>query len=280
MTTGRTGVQAALLVAGVWMLAAAGAGGCTVGSGSGAARGPLWVLGCSSELPAPGDLGTPAAPYDFSLDPTFFAGEPIEDVSMTVHENRLVIRMQRNTGPIEFNDTLSFDVQNSLQVARCVRGRIENGVGDWDMTDETSGAWCDWSGGAVDGGAAPARARISLTAGGYIQASLALLQTCPLDEGAALVGHSQTGWIEFTDFGAAAQPDLAPEARTAFGTSTDFKVNYDERLRATFHVELEDDRVIVARRMNLPAPSPRIGGTLDGRFDFDLLRGRAAQPFP
>ena len=266
---------------------AVGVGGCTVGSGTGAANGPVWVLGCSSKLPAPGNLGTKDDPYNFSLEPTFFAGEPIEDVSMTVRENRLVIRMQRNTGPIEFNDTLAFDIQNSLQVARCVRGATVGGVGDWDMADATMGAWCDWSGagggadgGAADGGTGVPRARIQLTEGGYVQASLALLQTCPLDEGASLVGHSKSGWIEFLDFGSAAQPNLDPALRTPFDPGTDFKVNFGERLRANFHIELEDDRVIVARRMNLPLPSPRIGGTLDGRFDFDLERGRAAQPFP
>jgi hypothetical protein len=68
--------------------------------------------------------------------------------------------------------------------------------------------------------------------------------------------------------------------RTAFDTSTDFKVNFGERLRANFHVVLQDDRVITAERMGLPLPSPRFGATLDGRFDLDLVRGRAAQPFP
>ena len=29
-----------------------------------------------------------------------------------------------------------------------------------------------------------------------------------------------------------------------------------------------------------PPTAPVIGGTLDGYFDFDLARGRSAQPFP
>jgi len=223
---------------------------CTVGSGSGSAKGPLWVLGCRSGLPG-GNLGTPAAPSNFSLDPIFFAGEPIEDVSKTVHENRLVIRMQRNGGPIEYNDTLSFDVSNSYEVARCIRGRTVGGVGDWDMSPDLDN-WCDWSGAGatVDGGAVVDHPRIALTPKSYVQASLALLSTCPLEEG------------------------------TALDPNGDFKVNFGDRLRASFHVELEDDRVITAQRMNLPEPSPRIGGVLDGQFDFDLERGRAAQPFP
>ena len=291
MTTMRTRVRA-LLTIGLSPLVVFG--GCTVGGGAGNATGPLWVLGCSTSLPEPGDYGTQAAPVDFSLNPIFFAGVPIEDVSMTVHENRLVIRMQRNAGPLEFNDTLSFDIQNSFEVARCVRGRINpDGTPDWDVPARPEDAWCDWTGrggttdgggadgggGATDGGTPVQRGRVRLTRAGFVQVSLALLQTCPLEEGAALVGHSDEGWIEFLDFGTAAQPDLPPNMRTAF-EGTDFKVNFGERLRATFHVDLVDDRVIIAERMNLPVPSPRIGGTLDGRFDFDLERGRAAQPFP
>ena len=62
-----------------------------------------------------------------------------------------------------------------------------------------------------------------------------------------------------------------------------FKVNFGERLHATFHVVLEDDRVLTAQQTGTPGgpvPDPVIGGTLDGAFDFDLVRGRAAQPFP
>jgi hypothetical protein len=270
-------------------------GGCTVGSGTGNAAGPVWVLGCNPDLPD-GNYGTPNAPMDYSLNPIFFAGVPIEDIT-PVNENRLVIRMQRNGGPIEFNDTLAFDILNSYEVARCVRGRITpDGTPDWDVPMDPAAAWCDWSGAApgadggaaADGGATATRARIRITDAGFVQVSLALLATCPLKDGVALIGHSTDGgdawttgdgWIEFEDFGGAMQPQLAPDMRTAFG-STDFKVNYEERLRATFHVVLDDDRVITARRLGRPVPTPRFGAVLDGRFDFDLVRGRAAQPFP
>jgi hypothetical protein len=252
------------------------------------AAGPLWILGCNTALPG-GNYGTPEDPVDFSLNPTFFAGEPIEDPSKTVHQNRLLIRMQRNGQAVEFNDSLSFDIQDSLQVARCVRGATVNGVGDWDMPSPGSGRdpWCDWSGegfqpvdGGVtgDGGAPPTPgvARLRVTSLGFVQASLILLQTCPLREGASLVGHAVDGWIEFLDFGSASQP---PENRTPI-TDLDFKVNYGERLNARFHLILQDDRVITAERLERPVPEPRFGGTLDGRFDFLMVRGRAAQPFP
>ena len=48
--------------------------------------------------------------------------------------NRLIIRMQRNGNAIEINDTLYFDIPDSLQVARCMRGRTVGGVPDYDDT--------------------------------------------------------------------------------------------------------------------------------------------------
>jgi hypothetical protein len=60
----------------------------------------------------------------------------------------------------------------------------------------------------------------------------------------------------------------------------DFKVNFGERLHANFHVVLQDGTVVGAIMDRIPVPAPRMGGTLDGYFDFDLDRGRAAQPFP
>ena len=84
MTADRRG-GLVLLAAGVAGTALA-LGGCTVGSGSGSASGPLWVQGCE---------GTQAAPAAFDLRPTFFAGDPIDDPSKATSVNRLLIRLQR-----------------------------------------------------------------------------------------------------------------------------------------------------------------------------------------
>jgi hypothetical protein len=87
------------------------------------------------------------------------------------------------------------------------------------------------------------------------------------------------GWIQFLDFGSAAQPDLPPDQRTAVGS--DFKVNFGERLRASFAMKLGDQEVINAELNHLPqVPDPQIGGYLSGSFDFTFERGRAAQVFP
>jgi hypothetical protein len=208
--------------------------------------------------------------------------------------------MQRSGNPVEVNDTVYIDVQNALEVARCVRGRIANGAGDWDprMVSNPDGTltttpWCDWNGAADDGGAgdaaaavpsdagAPAamtapRGRINLSTQDYVRASFAPLHTCVE---ARLVGVAAPGsWIEFYEFGSAAETNKTADARDAVGP--DFKVNFGERLHATFHLELVDQRITNAQKNREPVPTPRIGGALDGSFDFDLQRGRAAQPFP
>jgi hypothetical protein len=293
---------------------AVAATGCTVGGGSGSAKGSLWVTGCSDNLSSP-NFGTPAMPEAYDLQPTFFAGEPIDDLATgAMHKNRLIVRMQRTGLAIQYNDTLYFDVENSYEVARCVRGRIVNGQPDWKQSElrynQQPVDWCDWTGyaftdgGTVDAGndGGPPDASASLDAGALLDAgasldggmsvmaqypkihltpdtdlrsSLALLTTCPQ---ANVSADASGGWIELMDFGGAEQSDLAPDLRTPLGT--DFVINYGDRLRASFHLELSDAQVISAVENNLPQPDPEIGGTLDGFFDFDLERGQSAQAFP
>ena len=122
-----------------------------------------------------------------------------------------------------------------------------------------------------------ARPRIYIATELVVRSSLSLLFTC---HNANVVGLAVSGWIDFIDFGTAEQPDLPPELRGEI-KQEEFTVNFGDRLRANLHVELGDQRVITAiKREDLLIPSPLIGGTLDGSFDFDLERGRAAQPFP
>ena len=76
----------------------------------------------------PRDAWTTPAPYD--MGPTFFAGEPIEDVRVDGRENRIVIRLETAgqrvrrskgvaaLGPVK--DILYFDV-DAYATARCVR---------------------------------------------------------------------------------------------------------------------------------------------------------------
>jgi hypothetical protein len=261
---------------------------CTVGGGTGTASGELMVNGCNSD-------DTLKEPQPYNLRPTFFAGEPIEDICPlpgpchAPHINRLVIRMQRIANrPVEVNDTLYFDIQNAREVARCVQGHIkDDGSPDWDTRLVTGPdgttiqglSWCVPAGGSVgvDGGANTV-ARINLSTQDYVRASLVPLFTCGE---ARVVGVSLPGagsWIDFEYFGSAAEPQLPPEKRT--GVDNDFKVEFGQRLRAHFHMVLGDQHVTYAMQTHMAVPEDDIRGILDGWFDFDLERGRAAQPFP
>ena len=66
---------------------AASAGGCGIGEGSGSAR----ARSGSSAAAMASRSGTPDKPMSFDLKPTFFAGEPIEDIAGVPPSNRLII---------------------------------------------------------------------------------------------------------------------------------------------------------------------------------------------
>jgi hypothetical protein len=281
------------------LFAALAAAGCGVGDGTGAAVGTLFVEGCRPISPT-GVL--PA--YD--LKPTFFAGQPIEDICPPPgncpgeRTNRLIIRMQRQGKRIEVDDTIYLDIENSVKVGNCIRGAVKNGAPLWDTRtilnpdgSPTTIPFCDWSwsvaadggvpdAGAVDAGADPVagmtapRARINLSTLDYARASIMPLESCIEQR---LVGVALPGsYIEFENFGSAAQPDVPPTERLP--VDKDFKVLFGERVRASFHLVLNDERVTTAMKLRDAVPSPKIGGVIDGTFDFDLDRTRAAQPFP
>jgi hypothetical protein len=268
-----------VLLAALPALAAVSAVGCTIGEGSGAAMGPLWILGCPHD--GKPDYGSEADPIPFDLAPTFFAGEPIEGISDGIPANRLIIRMERTGNEIQISDTLFFDVIDSGRIARCLRGRTVAGVPDWDTTSGTLNtmdpSWCEPMAGPNG------ETRIHLIPFGPVRSALTPLATCQSSMHppavVSITGVANDGWIEFLDFGPAEQPDKAPDDRDP--VETDFKVNFGQRLRANFSVVLGDDRTETAihNRIDVP-PAARIGGTLDGNFDFDLERGRAAQTFP
>jgi hypothetical protein len=273
-------------------VAAVTAAGCGIGDGSGTADGMLWILGCQDGDP----LGTPDKPQLFHLDPTFFAAEPIEDISDGAPTNRLIIRMQRNGNATEITDTLYFDVRDSAEVARCLRGKTNAGIPDWNTTsgavvDDLNGvppadqqAWCEAP------VTVPGVARIHLVPFGPVAVSFAPLASCHSDmhppAQVNITGVARDGWIQFENFGDAIeanQATTASDARHPIINTHDsgFKVNYGQQLTASFHIEMGDERVAAAMRdKKQPPTDPQIGGFLDGRFDFDFQRGRSAQTFP
>lgn len=289
--------RAALLV-----LAISITGACTVGNGVGAARGVLYEYGCTKGgdyCTSSGVCGTIAAPVFYDLQPNYFAGEPINDLRQQdpgseIMENRLIIRLQRSGKQIELNDVLTFDVVNSYEVARCVRGRVDPVAGnDWDPNncyrDPTS-----------DTG--PGRLRIQYDSD--IDASLVLKATCTANLVASAVSApvplypatydtnpqpvvtdgNWDSWVEFQEFGTASQTNKAPTDRDPIGPK--FLVDFGQRIYAIqFKLTLVDSNIVNAAIKDLPTPYSQIGGTLGGdpttgRFDFDLQRGQGAQFFP
>jgi hypothetical protein len=286
----------------VLAMASAFAGGCSVGQGVGAAKGALFDYGCSKkngDYCADGVCGTAEhyAPYD--LHPIFFTGEPINDLRQqyagsAIMHNRIIIRLQRSGKQIDYNDVLTFDVKNSYEVARCVRGRVDEvtGAKDWDPANCYRDPTSDQGPG-----------RIRIQHDGSIDASLLLKDTCPIAETLDLPSASThvatsygsvpdpqvtdgswLSWVEFQEFGSASQADRPATQRDPVGPK--FLVDFGQRIYASaFRLTLADSNLVQAALDDLPTPEAQIGGVLGGdsstgRFDFDLQRGRGAQPFP
>jgi hypothetical protein len=279
-------------------LAVFGLGACSLGKGVGAASGVMYEYGCNKNgdyCTSGGECGTEASPAPYDLRPIYFAGEPIDDLreysaGSAVMSNRLTIRLQRSGKQLELNDVLTFDVASSYEVARCVRGRVDStsGGNDWDEANCYR---------ASDSG--PGRMRVQYD--GDVHAALTLKSTCtanlvgsaisgpvPLSYTTATVPVVANGawesWVEFQDFGSAAQADRQPQARDAI--SPKFRIEFGERIYATsFFLTIIDDNVVSAAIYDRPRPNAQMGGILGGdpttgRFDFDLERGQGAQFFP
>ena len=271
--------------------------GCTVGQGTGAASGKLFVLDCSSAgdyCDSTGVCGTLSAPADYNLSPDFFAGEPIDQIAIQnglplsgsePRMNRISIRLQRSGKQVENTDALFFDVVNSYEVARCVRGREVPVVGQPNQHDYDN-RYCFRA--STTG---PARVRISVESG-IIHSTLSPRSTCTrpaaatADDVLPVNGVVQTvdggaweSWIEFADFGSAAQNDRDPTARTPI--SPTFRIQLEDRLHASaFSLTLQDEKVVTAQVDLQPPLNPDMGGSLTGWFDFKLERGQSAQIFP
>ncbi len=293
----------------------AACGGCAVGSGSGSATGPLFVVGCNKGAnfgpSIDGGSGYMVAPRTYDLKPTFFAGEPIDDLQKGSGAMNVVQMRMASSGLLErYTDFLEFSVSSSYEVARCVRGRTVNGQPDYLVNaplplrlataanPQPTTLWCDWTAMAFSDGGAPdaaipgapdagvsldggmstmaAAPRIHLTPYTDIIASLGLYLTCPDGD---VAGAGVDGWIQFQSFGNAEQADYPPDQRTAI--PSDFVINVGDRLRASFQVVIGDPRYVTAVETgSAPPTAPIIGGTLDGYFDFDFARGPGAQTFP
>jgi hypothetical protein len=178
--------------------------GCSVGSGSGAAKGSLFVFSCNDTSPY-GEVPDPTQPtvvlpipYNLGPDstrpPEFFAGIPIDDlVQGPGAMNQIEFRMQ-STGLVQlYTDTLEFDAINAFEVARCLRGRTVNGQPDYLVTQplplslataanpNPMTVWCDWSGTAfsADGGAPDAAVPGGPDAGAALDGGMSMSPSAP-----------------------------------------------------------------------------------------------------
>lgn len=268
---------------GVTLLAAV-AMGCTVGSGSGEAAGPMYIANCA------GYGGLISEPVLFDLDPKFFAAEGVEDIREGDKLNRLAIRIQRFGGNIESTDVLLFDIVNSYEVARCVRGRTFLTF-QGEVAPDYDANVCWWP-----TPAGPPRMRVGPN--DYVRASLLPFGSCRSDNAPLVVVGTAIGcanertdrpcppvaqekwpsWIEFETFGSVRREMGSPDQRSPVGRG--FKVNFNERIWASkFSLTLADD-LLIQPNVTPSVRDPRIGGRMEGWFDFDFERGRAVQTFP
>lgn len=268
------------------MLAAAllaAVAGCGVGAGVGSVSGQLYVRQCTPES----DYGTPTDGADYTLEPEFFVGEPIEDIRRGGSENRIVIRIEtvgrriRNSGGIiergVVKDQLTFDI-DVYPVARCVRAAaagIAPGAVSMDLP-----RFCQVT--------AAGKPRIRIGYEQPIRVSFTPRATCPRNAYVVGAGRGDdprvngvrqpvtdpsawASWIEWKHFGSAHEAEI--------GAS--FGLEFGERLEAdAFKLRVEDDKVLKAELEERLPPRPELEADLHGRFDFDLDRGQGAQTFP
>jgi len=250
-------------------------------SGTGHIEGDVALLGCTENRDQTG--------Y-FNLGARFFAGEPFDDSSPSKRNNQLIIRIQRSSQRAESTDVVALSITSTYEVARCVAGfTMADGTQDWDPR------LCDRSMGT---------ARVAIGDGGQvIHGSFDPYKTCPnaalLDAYSALLSGVAQGDCDSTDPGVMALnpvgcPATCPDRNSwvefsVFGRAHEssgqvdprFIVNYDEQIKATnLHLGLCDVATIQANKDRRFVPAPRLTGTLDGDFDFDLRRGQGAQSFP
>jgi hypothetical protein len=87
--------------------------GCSLGKGTGALSGSLYVEECTTES----DYGAAGAPAPYNLNPTFFVADPINDFQSEHPDNKVTIRVQSSGQPIELADALIVGIADVGPVA-------------------------------------------------------------------------------------------------------------------------------------------------------------------
>jgi hypothetical protein len=202
--------SAGLLATGAILLAAAAAG-CQYDTGDGEVTGQVLVRYCEKDKALWDSRveekdGTYKLSGDSDPGQIYMAGEPFEDVREPPRANRLVIRLQRSGKRIESNDVLTFDIVDSYEVARCMRGATVRGS-DGVVRPDYLESFCT----RVTPSSPP---RLRVGANLPIRAYFTPRSTCPnnVTTVASAVARLEGGsgawesWIELEKFGSARLP--------------------------------------------------------------------------
>ncbi|MEO8215399.1 MAG: hypothetical protein ABI560_19520, partial [Myxococcales bacterium] len=243
-------------------LVLAGAVACTAENGKGVLTGSLHVPACSFDQKGnPVPLDAREWPDPFTKHWNFFVGEPFDSITPRIPASQINIRMQGSSARWEFADAITFWVQDSYEVARCVRHHTNtDGSGDWDPR------YCDGDSASLGPGG---EGRILIgteiekvsshfllpnsCAAGAIYADA--LGDCSGGECPLTLCPGHGSWIRFSHFGSIDRNEAPPR---------DFKVNNDEIIEASaFHVEICDSSTVEAQQEKvLPVPFPAVTGVL------------------
>ena len=263
-------------------------GGCPTGDGEGEVVGQFYLLSCDDAF----DYGSSGTPARYDMEANFFVGEPIVDDRESNPVNRLDIRIQRGGNNIEDVDSLYFQIANVRAVAESFSASA-------------------YAGTAV-GESENIRASLSLyvtcpTFFGRLAATLpAGVQACP-----DLDAATRDALCESMDYDAPVDPGevfppFGPQSSCLifcrFGNAQrgqtvphDFAIDFGDVVQGIFRLNMVEQRLLTSGREicgdgldndgdgtadEADCESTAGGGTLLGKFNFEVRRGQVAQEFP
>lgn len=289
--------------------AAAASAGCLVGSGDGWVEGELWVENCKEGVSL-GESITKQGRYD--LNASFFAAQPQEDTneSKTQRRNALTVRIQPTSNNMEVSDGLMLQFVDLSRIAKHFAAGEPVGITNSGLCRGTTCSTseedqlrshlylyttCPDLRQPVVGGTHVLTSTSSSGASclRHVDASgkapePAWSAPCPQLTAAATTGLDKLCDGDFNDRTAKDQIETwlgggaclylcalgeAKRGQSA-GELDGFIVNYGDRVAGILSMRIIDGRAV---SMNSCAS---VSGRVTGMFDFEVVRGRAAQSFP
>jgi hypothetical protein len=291
------------------VLAAAASAGCLVGGGDGWVEGELWVENCKEGVPL-GESAAKQGRYDLHAD--FFAAQPQEDTneSKTQRRNTLTVRIQPTSNNMEVSDGLMLQLVDLSRIAQHFAAGEPVGITNSSLCRGTT---CATSGedelrGHLYLYTTCPDLRQPLVGGTHVLSSTgtsgasclkhvvtsgsppvpAWSAPCPKLTAAARAGLDKLCEGDFNDRtpkdqiatwlgdGACLYLCALGEARRGQPAREldGFLVNYGDRVAGILSMRIIDGRAVT---LNSCAS---VSGRVTGMFDFEVVRGRAAQSFP